>query len=68
VYARKEISLERILGGAVRGGGGQNFGGGEFEDEAGAGRGVVFDAQAATMLGDDTGGNGEAEAGAAIFG
>ena len=54
------------LSGAV--GGGEDVGGGEFQDEAGADGSVVLDAKAAAVLSDDASGDGETEAGAAIFG
>ena len=49
-------------------GGSSNFGGREFEDEARADGGVVFDAEETVVFGDDARGDGEAEAGAAILG
>src|SRR5258707_11785339 len=48
--------------------GGNGVRSGEFEDETGADGGIVFYTETAAMLGDDAGGDGEAEAGAAIFG
>jgi len=66
---RSETSdIRAFLYRAVGGGGGQDVCGGEFEDEAGADGGVVFDAEAAAVLGDDAGGDGEAEAGTAVLG
>src|SRR5262245_18637020 len=47
--------------------GGEDFSGREFEDEARAGGGIVFNAKPASVFGDDAGGDGEAEAGAAVF-
>src|SRR5438874_13029447 len=43
-------------------------GGGEFDDEAGAGGGVLFGADGAVVFLDDLGGDGEAESGATLFG
>ena len=42
--------------------------GGEFDDEFGAGGGVLFGADGALVFLDDFGGDGEAEAGAALLG
>src|SRR2546421_12113737 len=46
----------------------ENIGGGEFEDEAGADRGIIFNADVAAVFGDDASGDGQAEAGATVFG
>ena len=60
-----ESFLRRVLRGAgLRRG---DLDGGKANQEAGAGRGVVFDAKGAVMLGDDAAGDGQAEAGTAIF-
>src|SRR5881394_1377244 len=46
----------------------RDFRGRKFEDETGADGRVVFDAEQAVVLGDDSGSDSEAEAGAAILG
>ena len=58
--------------GDLVGGGGRGVvgvvGGAEFEDEAGAGGDIFFGADGAVVLLHDLGGDGEAEAGAALLG
>src|SRR5579863_2150786 len=51
-----------VVGVAVGGGGG------EFDDEFGAGRVVLFGSDGASVFLDDLGGDGESEAGAALLG
>src|SRR6267143_860694 len=62
------IGLGEFAGrvGAIKSGG--DFRGGQFENETGADWGVVFDAEQAVVFADDARRDGEAEAGAAIFG
>src|SRR5215471_13649919 len=47
---------------------GQDLGRGQLENEAGTDRGVVLDAEAAAVFGDDAGGDGQPESGAAVLG
>ena len=54
--------------GGVGVGFGSSGGGAEFDDEFGAGGDVLFGADGALVLLDDLGGDGEAEAGAALLG
>ena len=49
-------------------GGCRRFGRRQFDEEARADRKIVFDVNGAAVFGDDARGDGEAEAGAAIFG